>query len=178
MANTMTNTEAMAQTREGWKLVDVHHTSMLVPGPYREYLKGLCTVLNALQLLHEVEQHNELVLEAFSDKVPRLPFTATDLLVMARRTSNADDAASIEEMQAQLVERQECQKSAKEAMEEGDEIAARYWFARDYGLAYLLRGAYKVLTEKEAGRGLPEQLSVDLLATLGKSDKPESDEDE
>lgn len=151
------NTIAMQDNRSGWKMADVHHTTMLLPGPYREYLKGMIAVLNGITLLNYVELHDEDVLMQFSDKQPRLPFTEVDIRVEMKHCSDAM-RQDYETLLEKMAERIECQQMAKEAVEQNDELAARYWFARDYAISYLIRGSYKMLQEEKAGRGLPEGL--------------------
>lgn len=146
----------MTENRVNWKLADVHHTTMLLPGPYREYLKGMIAFLNGHLLLTKVEAQDPDVLEGFSDKQPRLPFNETELALLLKRSEGDAIHEEIKELKNFVDERKLCQAEAKEAADGGDELMAQYWFARDYAYSYLIRGLYKMIEEEQAGRSLPK----------------------
>jgi hypothetical protein len=170
-----TNTMAMQENRINWKLADVHHTSLLIPGPYRGYIKGMVTYLNALLLMELVEAHDTVVLESFSDKQPRLPFTEGDLIVMQRRQKEGSRARQLlDRIIEMMADRKLLQHDAKEAIAEGDELQARYFYAKDYATSYLIRGMYWMMEEAEAGRGFPPALVEIMAADMPK--QPEAKE--
>ena len=153
------NTLAMSENRTNWKIADVHHTTVLLPGPYREYLKGLISTLNGMVLMERVETHDEEVLEAFSDKQPRLPFSEIDVR-LAMRNASAEQKSEFEDLIELLTLRAELQENAKNAIEENDEQKARYWYAKDYAVSYLIRGMFKMLQEELQGRGIPKEFGL------------------
>ena len=155
-----TNTQAMKENRVNWRAADVHHTTMLLPGPWREYLKGLISVLNARVLLTYIEAYDEVVLASFSDKQPRLPFTELDVQIQLQRASTLELKEDLEAIIGYMEKRKEWQAEAKVAAEKNDVTTAQFCFAMDYAMSYLIRGAYKMATEQAAGRGLPKEFRL------------------
>jgi len=147
----------MRENREQWRTVGVVNTTVTIPEKHKTYIAAVSTMMCAEALLEAIEAHDQEAMTAFANRQPRLPFSYEDAVNFKHRLESASSPnerliEDIDRVFQVLYERKEAIEQGKVAMQEGDEVKATYFLAREYALTYYLRGAYNLVRLKAEGR--------------------------
>lgn len=143
--------EKMSQNRSEWAKIGIYNTSMNIPQKFGDYFKALAIITTAEHLMEQIDAKDEDVLDAFANRQPRVNVSIADLELIKESVSS-ELLEDVVDLIRVLRSKKEANASAKQAAAEGDAIRTAYFFAREYAIAYYIRGAFAMLTLKIEGR--------------------------
>jgi hypothetical protein len=136
----------MKENREQWNTAGVSNLSILVPDGVKAYMKCVSIMMCAEQLLDRLETHDPALMSAFANRQPRVTVTLEELdSLLALPGASEDTVKRVADLVRLMREKRQSNADGKKAIEQGDELAAYYHMAREYAIAYYIRGAWDLL---------------------------------
>lgn len=139
----------MAENREGWKHLGVDMTTIRAHKDDVDYLRSYALVATGKRMLQLVDDHDEAAIDVLCERRPRPMVNAAKLReidgqVAATAHGGVTDKALnlIGFLNASFDQMTAARKESTRADKDGLPEQMRYWFAREYALAFCVKGSY------------------------------------
>ena len=163
------NRDSTAKYRQAWKDMDIVAINLYVPKHLKGYFQAIAKVVQAEEILVQMQTRNPELLEALADRQVRIGVSREELLDNVERYRDHGGDSKLKDRFKEATNILTIYESIGEAKAAAIEARADrpiryddevYWQAREYVASMHVQGALELFTTRESGIKLPEHIEL------------------
>ena len=163
------NRDSTAKYRQAWKDMDIVAINLYVPKHIKGYFQAIAKVVQAEEILVQIEKRDPELLEVLADRQVRVGVTHEELTDNINRYRDHGGDSKLKDRFKEATNILTIYKSIGEAKVATIEASAArprryedevYWQAREYAACMYVQGAVELFAIRESGIELPEHIEL------------------